>query len=611
MNHAEPDHFGAKDTVLLISPFWGADVTKALHSRMESLSLGYLAASSRQHAIKVDLVDSQLFCLSEEETVERALVKPYALIGISISAQRIYQTAVRLIKRLRAAGIQSHIVVGGLFATFAHDRILQEVREIDSVLRGDADYSLVELAKCIIARQPLEGVKGLTFRGRAGGSVENAGWALPPTGGPGEFDLVSNADADPVRDLDVLPLAARDYLPTIINEVLAGERAIGMLAGRGCDAKCSFCTVPPYVGKLGRRFRSPAKVVAEMESLNREWGVKYFRFYDDTLIGRGGKYATWSEEFSELLIDRLPGIEFEAMGIRADGASPELFRKLRAAGLREVFVGLDTGSKSRLKNYRKPQTLPSSLKTVELLKNLGMKMNYGFIMFQPTSTLGEVRDNYQFLQAVKDYNVHNLVNRFNIFYGVPLEERLTSQGLVRKPEELSSRRHYDFADPGIRELLALLDVVGEEISQVQVIGANLELLLIELRIMLYEQNAQGRECDSRVVEARGKLEPQAKELTEKENAIWTRLFDEALVLAETKTDSGIALKKIKASAARERITLAREIQSIEVLVSGLLESQLVEKIKVRAEQICLLSHAFESSGADPAPASESSTAAGV
>jgi len=559
---------------------------------MESLTLGYLAASLRNNSIDVDLIDAQLFCLSEEDTIKRSLTKPYSLIGVSISAQRTYSTGVRLIKGLRAAGVRAHIVIGGMFATFAHDRILQEVPEIDSVIRGEADYSIVHLVQTVLAGGPLNEVRGLTFRRKSHNGGPSAEERLSLTGNGIGSDIVVNLDADQICDLDALPLAARDNLPDMVHEVLAGERAVGMLAGRGCEAKCSFCSVPPFVKEQGRRFRSPANVVAEMELLRREWGIRYFRFYDDTLIGRGHKYTAWLEEFCKLLIERLPGIEFEAMGVRADGVSERLFKKLYAAGLRKVFVGLDTGSRSRLRNYQKPQTLSSSEKTVAILKDLGIEANYGFIMFQPTTVVSEVRENLIFLQKIENYGVHNLVNRFNVFYGVPVDEMVIRERLIRGPNELDSRWHYEFADQGVRELHDLLEIVAKELSQVRVIGANLELYLIELRVALYCQKAKSVASEQRVVKACTKLELETKEIIEQEKAIWTRLFNHALTLVEKRTDIETAQEEVKKLAERERRMLAREIEAIETIMDELQSYQTAAKTGDRSEEIHGLCRAF-------------------
>jgi radical SAM superfamily enzyme YgiQ (UPF0313 family) len=515
---------------------------------MESLTLGYLAASLRRRSIEVDVIDAQLLCLSLDETVELARVKRYPLVGVSISAQRTYSVGVQTIRALRAAGNDSHIVVGGIFATFAHDRLLREVPEIDSVIRGDGDRPIVDLAEALRLGRPLEQVRGLTFRR-----------ARAPRG---EDPIAVNPDAEPIRDLNELPWAARDDLPKIVHEVLAGQRSVGMLAGRGCEARCNFCSIPSFVREQGRRFRSPEDVVAEMKHLYSDWGVRHFRFYDDTLIGKGPRYTAWLEEFSERVMDEMPGVHLDAMGVRADGVSEHLFRKLHAAGLRKVFVGLDAGTRTRLKSYQKPQTLSTGERTVAILKDLGIEANYGFIMFQPTTTLEEVRGSFEFLQRIENYKIHNLVNRFNLFYGVAIDETMSAEGLVQEPEDLGSRRHYEFKDAGVRLLLELLDAAEGELGASKVIAANLELHLIELRVLAHQAPAEERPDVSRVA---AELDRATRVLLEREKDAWSRLFQLALSLAEQAVEIQRGQAEVRAAARMLRgqvVPIVREIGRI-------------------------------------------------
>ncbi len=520
-------------SVLLIQPFWGGDVTKALHCRMESLSLGYLAASLRQNNIEVDVIDAQLLCLGEEETVRRALFRPYDIIGISISAQRTYATAVSLIRALRAAGSLAHIVAGGIFATFAHDRMLQEVEEINSVVRGDGDLIIVDLVTALRTQRPLSEVRGLTYRTCKNGF---------------EGTISINPDASPILDLDTLPFSSRDDLQKIVHEVRAGERLVGMLAGRGCEAKCSFCSIPAFVREQNRRFRSPSNVVGEMEMLHNNWGVTHFRFYDDTLIGRGRIYKQWLEEFSDLISDRLSGLYFEAMGVRADGVPEELFRKLHGAGLRKVFVGLDAGSPERLRKFRKPQTISTSERTVQILQDLGIEANYGFIMFQPTSTIAEIRHNFEFLQRIEDYKPHNLQNRFNLFFGVSVDERITEEGLLSKTSSLSSRRHYKFADPAVKLMADLIELISVKFCDAHVLAANLELLIIELCVMQQDTELLAPDKRARLARITDRLKDRHRDFSRALKATWASEFENALVLAEQGTDFPVAADAVTASA---------------------------------------------------------------
>ena len=55
-------------------------------------------------------------------------------------------------------------VLGNHYATFNAERILGKYPSVDIVVRGEAEETIVKLARCIMNGEGLEEVRGLTFR---------------------------------------------------------------------------------------------------------------------------------------------------------------------------------------------------------------------------------------------------------------------------------------------------------------------------------------------------------------------------------------------------------------------------------------------------------------
>src|SRR5260370_34366065 len=73
---------------------------------------------------------------------------------------------------------------------------------------------------------------------------------------------------------------------------------------------------------------------------------------------------------------------------------------MRDAGLYLVYMGLESGNAEGLKTLHKQITVEQNLRAVEILKSIGLFFEYGFMLFDPSSTFEAVRANLNFLRAI-------------------------------------------------------------------------------------------------------------------------------------------------------------------------------------------------------------------
>ena len=69
------------------------------------------------------------------------------------------------------------------------------------------------------------------------------------------------------------------------------------------------------------------------------------------------------------------------------------------AGLRQVFLGIESASKASLARMKKGVRLDAQAEAVRMLQARGVEINLGFIMFEPDAALADVRANFDFLKA--------------------------------------------------------------------------------------------------------------------------------------------------------------------------------------------------------------------
>jgi len=87
------------------------------------------------------LLPELLSCMSEQ--IARVDCR---LLGFSPNISD-FRFIIALVRRLRSAGFDSHVVLGGHLATFSHKRLLSHYDCIDSIVRGEGEYTIAELTR--------------------------------------------------------------------------------------------------------------------------------------------------------------------------------------------------------------------------------------------------------------------------------------------------------------------------------------------------------------------------------------------------------------------------------------------------------------------------------
>jgi radical SAM superfamily enzyme YgiQ (UPF0313 family) len=140
-----------------------------------------------------------------------------------------------------------------------------------------------------------------------------------------------------------------------------------------------------------------------------------------------------------------------------------LLRKLKQAGLRKVFLGMESGSSSQLKRYAKGHTPTECAVAARTLSAQDIAIEIGFIMFDPLCTLAEIEENIQFLlenQLIG--SVSSLFNEMRLQIGTryltaleKAELRLDAR-LFEREIDLNTLSHsYDYADPDVGTSVAM------------------------------------------------------------------------------------------------------------------------------------------------------------
>ncbi|MGQ9622422.1 MAG: B12-binding domain-containing radical SAM protein [Candidatus Caldatribacteriaceae bacterium] len=337
-----------KMRVLLVQPP-SAGIYETIGVKLPPLGLAYIASTSlRHHTITV--VDLQV---EGKERFEEEL-KKCDLVGITATTNT-FPRALDIAQRAKDEG--RIVVMGGYHVTFCDEETLHSGC-VDYVVRGEGEYVFTELLDALEEGHPLEKIPGLSFMRE--GTLFRTPSALPP------------------EDLDALPFPARELLPLSKYWMtqLEGEPLVNVLTSRGCPFACKFCASSRFSGTKWRA-RSPENVMRELESIYFDLGFRAIAFVDDNFTLMPERVERLCEEIERKRLK----IRWWCFS-RADTIvhHEPLVKKMARAGLRMVYLGLESAEELILKDYGKHLSVEVAKKAVEILRRYGVKSWGSFIL---------------------------------------------------------------------------------------------------------------------------------------------------------------------------------------------------------------------------------------
>jgi anaerobic magnesium-protoporphyrin IX monomethyl ester cyclase len=428
-----------------------------------NLGLGYLSAVLRQHGYRVDVFD---FDQDPEVIVSHARSSNPILIGFSLIFQFYVERFAKLVRMLRREGVDCHFTMGGHFPSLSYGHAFELMPEIDSIALFEGEITLLELTDVLSVGGVWRDIQGLAYKRGT--------------------DVVANQMRPLLGDLDELPYPDRNDIRPMF---MVGRKAAPIVASRGCIRTCSFCSIHVYYrtapGKIVRT-RKPRNVVEEMRSLYEDQRVRVFLFQDDDFPLYGVKWRKWANDFvDELYRQKLAGNVIWKINCRADAVDAELMARMRDAGLCVVYMGLESGSEQGLETLNKEITVQENLKAVETLKSLGLHFEYGFMLFDPSSTFETIAESLTFLRTiVGDGSAPASFCRMVPYDGTPIKEELVRSGRFKGD---ICNPDYDFLDPRVEDLFHALNrmvhvsgwIHGVEALTPQLQCANTEIAVME------------------------------------------------------------------------------------------------------------------------------------
>lgn len=338
---------------------------------------------TRNETVEIEVVDCQLERLDWNGLKKRLeSFNPEIVVPSSMgtcNALKVLKTA-NLAKEVNP---NSTTLAGGQHFTALAEESLTKYSNLDIIIRGEAEQTLVELSTAIEAKTSFAKIKGISFRhdGR----------------------VFHTPDRPLIKDLNTLPYPAyhfvKDHAKRYFYELMGGkDKPFAIVEGaRGCFHDCLYCSQWRFWSRC-RRTKSPKRIADELEYLFKEYGFRLFWLADDD-FGLGKRI----EELSDEIIQRNLQHSIEwFIQARCDDIikSKNLLGKMRKAGNIWILLGLDSPNANFLKFFRRTGFTTSDAKeAINLLRE-------NDIISQATFIIGEQKDNHESIKALIEYADH-------------------------------------------------------------------------------------------------------------------------------------------------------------------------------------------------------------
>ena len=337
------------------------------------LGLAYIAAIARQHGFPVKIIEANALGLSHEQIKKE--INDFNPDFVAMSASSSMMDEVEKLAKLCPANVK--VILGGIHASSMPGEVLRDYPRIDLVVRREGEETIVEL----LNEKSYSEIRGVSYRDKSG-------------------KIIHNLDSTFIDDLDSLPFPARDLLPMEkYFSFEARQYPIDyIVTGRGCPYKCTFCADFITSGRK-LRIRSAANIVAEVEYLVKEYGVKEIDFQDDNFT----YYADRVFEFCELMIKK--GLNKKiiwkvANGVRCDKLTLPMLKKMRHAGCYMLSLGIESGNQEILNKMKKAETLQDIKNAAIWCRKVGIETRGLFIFGNLGENRKTMEDTIRFAKSI-------------------------------------------------------------------------------------------------------------------------------------------------------------------------------------------------------------------
>jgi anaerobic magnesium-protoporphyrin IX monomethyl ester cyclase len=370
------------------------------------LGMLYISTYLKENGIDISILDEATQGYSLKGTIDWVKKEDPEILGFSTCSSSGRRAAL-IAERVKRENPNIITVLGNFYATFNAERILRKYPFVDVIVRGEGEYTSLELTKCLEKNGELKKVLGIDFRDKN--------------------RIISTPDRPLIKDIDSLPFPDRELLDVEYHNITAGivvapKKFSGFVSSRGCVFQCRFCGCRRLARDLWRS-RSVENILKELHLLSSQ-GYKQFLFVDDNFTLNPKRVIKICRRLRKEKVD----VEFFAEG-RVDHCPQDMLQEMAKSNCKMIYFGIENANQKVLDYYDKRTNPQQAIDAVRKARRAGIDVIVtSFILGAPHETRRDIQNTLEYAQRLQVD-----IPQFNIlatFPGTDIWEELKLQGVL-------------------------------------------------------------------------------------------------------------------------------------------------------------------------------------
>jgi len=334
--------------------------------------LAYATGVLEQSGFEAKLLDAPADNISHTQAIK--IVKDFSpdLLIVDTSTPSIYNDT-EVAEKLKESIPECFTALVGPHVSSLPQESLGLSTKIDAVIRGEYDFTVLELAESIKRNDlNLDKITGISYKqsGR----------------------VIHNPDRPLISNLDSLPMVSKVYKKhlNIKNYFFSASLypEVQIFTARGCPFRCFFCLWPQSFQGRAYRTRSPQNVLDEFLYIKQELPqVKGVVIEDDTFTVDKDRVI----EICDLLIKYRVNLKWNA-NVRTD-LDIRTMKKMKEAGCYLIIAGIESAEQDILDNIKKDLKASYIKEFFNNAKRLGLLVHAAFMAGNPGETKETLKKN--------------------------------------------------------------------------------------------------------------------------------------------------------------------------------------------------------------------------
>ncbi len=361
---------------LLLRPAYQEEKNKSHNitsMNLHPLGLLSIGASLENDGHEVELLDYYAEKITKDK-LKNSLMSCDA-VGMTVNTNN-YKPAVGISGLIKEIDSDIPLIIGGPHCTFVQKQSLHDIPHADISVIGEGEYVILDLAKYLHGEKNLANIHGIYYK-------ENG-------------SIISGKPPKVINNLDDLPFPARhlvekyDHGNFSFGHTFKGK-ITNLITSKGCPFHCRFCSrYHLFIKDWSFRKRSAENVVNEIQELSGKY--RSVIIVDDNFLADKKR----AHKIFDMLLESNTGLEFLIKGARVDAADKELYLKMKKAGVKYIFYGLESGNQDVLDFYNKNITLQQIKKATTLARQMDFFIGASFIFGAPMETKNHFENTIKF-----------------------------------------------------------------------------------------------------------------------------------------------------------------------------------------------------------------------